>query len=58
LVRQLLGVVESEGANGGMLITISRFTRGAWGLGEKIELRMKLADYESIIEWLQTHKPV
>lgn len=58
IVRELFGVVESEGANGGILITTSRFTNAAWGLGAKIGLRMKLADYQTIVEWINKPRPV
>jgi len=51
LVRELYGVVESENATAGMLVTTSSFTKGARELQKKREYRLSLKDYIDLIEW-------
>lgn len=52
LVRQLYGVVEEERASGGIFVTTSRFTKDAWGFEGRCGSRMKLADYRTLVDWL------
>ncbi len=53
LVRQLAGVVHTEDATGGILVTTSRFTRGARRLvEEKMPHRLALRDYFDLQSWL------
>ena len=55
LVRALYGVVENERASGGLIVTTSRFTRGALEFQHDLEFRVNLKQYENIKEWLAIH---
>jgi hypothetical protein len=51
-VRQLYGVVESDRATNGLIVTTSAFTRDAKTYQEKIKFRMSLADMDVLKQWL------
>jgi restriction system protein len=51
LVRELLGVVDDEHANKGVMVTVSRFTRGARALAEK-NSRIELIDGDALLKLL------
>jgi restriction endonuclease Mrr len=53
-IRSLYGVVESDKVNLGMLVTTSRFTRGAIDFGKLHENRLKLKDFVDLKDWLNT----
>lgn len=53
LVRALYGVVSSENATGGILVTTSRFTRGAQVFQESVQNRLWLRNYEGVLDWLK-----
>lgn len=53
IVNALYGVVERERATGGMIVTTSRFTRGALETARTLENRISLADYEKLQDWLR-----
>ncbi len=53
LVRALYGVVSSENATGGLLVTTSRFTRGAQAFQESVQNRLWLRDYDGVVGWLK-----
>lgn len=53
LVRALYGVVSQENATGGLLVTTSRFTRGAHAFQESVQNRLWLRDYEGVVGWLK-----
>lgn len=55
LVRELFGVVEAERATAGLLVTTSRFTKGALRFRETLRHRMSLKDFEVLVAWLQRH---
>ncbi|WP_170381497.1 restriction endonuclease [Ruegeria atlantica] len=52
IVRQLYGVVEDKRATGGLVVTTSRFTKGARDFQQRNKYRMNLADYQEIIRWV------
>ncbi|TSC19837.1 restriction endonuclease [Corallococcus sp. Z5C101001] len=58
LVRSLYGVVEADCATRGILATTSFFTRDAKKLAKSpnLKYRISLADYDSVIEWINRHK--
>ncbi len=53
LVRALYGVVTSENATGGLIVTTSRFTRGAREFQSTVQNRLWLKDYEALLNWLR-----
>ena len=55
LVRELFGIVESERATAGLLVTTSRFTEGALRFRESVHYRMSLKDFEDLAWWLNQH---
>lgn len=52
IVRSLYGVVELERATAGVLVTTSRFTRGALDLGKALRYRLSLQDFHALKQWL------
>ena len=52
LVRALYGVVERDRATAGLLVTTSRFTRGAQEFVNTVQHRMALQDFEGMRSWL------
>lgn len=48
LVRAMHGLVEANRANAGLIITTSFFTRGAREFQRRLDLRLKLQDYDDI----------
>ncbi len=55
LVRSLYGVVESERASLGMLVTTSSFTSGAIDFARSVEHRVSLKDYTAVTEMLKRY---
>jgi hypothetical protein len=55
IVRALYGVVESTKASAGLVVTTSRFTKGALEFQTDVPYRMNLRQYEGLLEWLQRH---
>lgn len=55
IVRGLYGVTEREGANQGLIVTSSTFTRGAIEEKARIGSRMELKDYETLTTWLHKY---
>ena len=53
LIRSLYGVVESADVNLGMLVTTSRFTKGAREFEKRHDTKLKLKDYLDLKEWFQ-----
>lgn len=51
-IRSLYGIVETDKVNLGMLVTTSRFTKGAIDFGKLHENRLKLKDYLDLKDWL------
>lgn len=52
IVRSLYGVVQQERANGGIVVTSSRFTTGAKAFTSEVKYQMHLHDYINIQKWL------
>jgi HJR/Mrr/RecB family endonuclease len=57
IVRNLYGVLATEGATNAMVVTTSHFTRGARRLEDTVKYRMNLSDYQSIVQWLTRYRP-
>ena len=57
LVRALYGVVQSERATAGLLVSTSRFTRGAVAFQKTVPYQVSLRDYESMVTWLHRVSP-
>jgi len=55
IVRGLYGVVESERANFGVIVTTSRFTKDAQSFQQQNRYRVQLADFKALNEWLRSH---
>ena len=55
LVRQLYGVLEAERATAGLIVTTSRFTKGALEFQKNIEHRMSLKDLQRLSDWVSQH---
>lgn len=55
LVRALYGVVESEEATHGTLITTSSFSTDAVRFQAKHEHRLSLRDYSHVVEWIRRY---
>jgi restriction system protein len=51
-VRELYGVVESEKATSGLIITTSTFTKPAKAFQEKNKFRLSLVDMDDLKKWL------
>jgi restriction system protein len=56
LVRQLFGAYMDHGANSAMLVTSSRFTRGAKQFQSRHEYQIRLKEYDDVVEWIQNYK--
>lgn len=52
IVRALYGVVEKQEASAGVLVTTSRFTKGAAEFQRSVRHRLSLRDYLDLQEWL------
>jgi hypothetical protein len=52
-VRALLGVTTHEKATKGILVTTSRFTKGARELFDEHEWRLEGRDFQGLLEWLE-----
>jgi HJR/Mrr/RecB family endonuclease len=55
LVRALYGIVEKERATAGILVTTSRFTKGASDFRDEVKNRMDFVNYVRLQEWLQSY---
>lgn len=55
IVRGLYGVTERSGANQGLVVTSSSFTRGALEEKARIGSRMELKDYAALTSWLDKY---
>ena len=55
LVRQLYGTLCDFNATSAMLVTTSRFTRGANEFQERNQYRLSLKDYGNIVNWLDRY---
>lgn len=56
LVTTLYGTVETERATNGVLVTTSRFTKGAIQKASQLEYRIDLKDYEALKKWLRDYQ--
>jgi restriction system protein len=56
LVRQLYGTLHDHEATNAMMVTTSRFTRGANLFQQRHEYRLTLRDYGHLIEWIGGYK--
>jgi hypothetical protein len=56
VVRGLYGVTENAGANAGLIVTTSSFTKDARSFQDKIKYRLQLADHANLRAWLNEHK--
>jgi restriction system protein len=56
LVRQLYGTLIDHGANSAMLVTSSRFTKGARDFQSNHEYLISLKEYSDIVGWIQNYK--
>jgi hypothetical protein len=57
-VRALLGVTTHEKATKGILVTTSRFTKGAQELFEEHEWQLEGRDFQGLLEWLELYQRV
>lgn len=55
LVRQLYGTLHDHGATSAMLVTTSRFTRGANEFQERHQYQLALRDYGHVVDWIGGH---
>jgi hypothetical protein len=55
IVRGLYGVTEMKGANQGLVVTSSFFTRGAVEETARIGSKLGLKDYDALTMWLQAY---
>jgi len=55
-VRQLYGVVESDKATSGLIVTTSTFTKPAKAFQEQNKYRLSLADMDDLKNWLAEHR--
>lgn len=55
IVRGLYGVVASERASCGLIVTTSHFTRGAKEFAEKNKYQVSLRDYNNLVDWLKQY---
>ncbi len=58
IVRGLYGVTEMKGANQGLVVTSSSFTRGALEEKARIGTRMELKDYAALTTWLHKYNGI
>lgn len=56
IVRQLYGVVQSERASGGVLVTTSYFTKPAKDFAEGLPYQLFLRDFDYLTQWLKKTK--
>jgi len=56
VVRNLYGVLAVEGATNAMIVTTSRFTRGARNLGDAVKYKLSLRDYQGLEQWLTRYQ--
>lgn len=54
LVRELYGVVMAERATAGLLVTTSRFTKGAIDFTVPINHQIGLKGYEDLVKWIRS----
>lgn len=52
IVRALYGTVQAEHATAGILVTTSRFTKGATDFQKQVEYQLSLRDYAQLHSWL------
>ena len=55
-VRELYGVKQAEGANMGILVTTSSFTRDALEFASPLKYELSLKDYEDLKIWISEYK--
>lgn len=55
LVRQLYGTLCDFNATSAMLVTTSRFTRGANEFRDRNQYRLSLKDYGNVVQWLSAY---
>jgi len=55
IVRGLYGVVESQRANAGLIVTTSHLSPDASALREELRYRMAARDYDELVTWLKKH---
>jgi hypothetical protein len=55
IIRELYGVVEAERATAGLVVTTSRFTKGALKFRETVRHRIKLKEYNQLCDWFKNH---
>ncbi len=55
IVRGLYGVVESQRANAGLIVTTSHLSPDASSLREELRYRMEARDYDELVTWLKKH---
>ena len=53
IVRALYGVVESERATGGIIVTSSDFSTDSIKFRENVKYRMELKNYNNLLKWLR-----
>jgi restriction system protein len=56
LVRQLYGTFVDHGANSGMLVTSSTFTKGAREFQSKHEYQLSLKEYSDVVNWIKSYR--
>lgn len=56
VVRGLYGVTADAGANAGLIVTTSSFTKDARSFQDKNKYRLQLADHAKLQAWLNEHK--
>ena len=54
IVRALYGIIEAEKATGGIIVTTSKFTKGAINFARTFEHRLWLNDYNRLLKWIRT----
>jgi restriction system protein len=55
IVRALFGVVESQSANVGLIVTTSHLSREARNLKAELHYRMESREYDDLVAWLKKH---
>jgi len=55
IVRELYGVVEAEQATARLVVTTSRFTKGALGFRDTVRHRMNHKEYCHLCDWINAH---
>jgi HJR/Mrr/RecB family endonuclease len=56
IIRSLYGIVESEKATKGIIVTTSDFTKGAKDFAQINKNRMELKNFESVVTWVKNLK--